>query len=154
MLLKTLRRAVTGFVLGMAVGNLIAALTGHPSIVSTALLQQAGSLRAALLWQTLLSGVIGGVAWAGMSLYEVERWPLLAACAAHFAVIMAAFIPIGRFLGWMPEAQDVLLMAAIMLAAHFGVFLILCAVYRRQVRELNALNERSKREKLQFGGVV
>ena len=142
---KTLKRAGFGFLLGMAVGNLIAAATGHPGIVSPALLERAGGLSGALLWQTLLSGVIGGAAWAGISLYEIERWSLLRAVAVHYASIMAVFLPVGFFLGWLGQAFDVLLMAAIMAAAHFLIFLIMCAIYRAQVRELNALNEQRKK---------
>ena len=154
MMVKTLKRAVNGFVLGMAVGNLIAALTGHPNIVSPMLLAKAGGLSEALLWQTLLSGVIGGVAWAGMSLYELERWPLTAVCTAHFGVIMAAFLPIGRYLGWLETPRDMLLMAAVMAVAHFIVFLIMCAVYRKQVEELNTLQRDFLAKKQVNGGTV
>ncbi|MBE7008773.1 MAG: DUF3021 domain-containing protein [Ruminococcaceae bacterium] len=154
MLAKTFKRAVTGLVLGMAVGNLIAALAGHPNIVSPMLLAKAGGLSEALLWQTLLSGVIGGVAWAGMSLYELERWPLLATCAAHFTLILAAFLPIGSFLGWLETPGEMLLMAAIMAVAHFIVFLIMCAVYRRQVRELNEMQKEYLRNQKMLGGIV
>ena len=141
MLLKTLKRAGFGFVLGMAVGNLIAALTGHPNIVSAELLQRAGSLSAALLWQTLLSGLIGAAGMGGTTLYEIERWPLLAIDLAHYALVMAVFLPVGHFLGWFPTQGVVLMMAAIMFAVHFGIFLIMCAVYRKQVRELNRMQE-------------
>lgn len=142
MLIQTLKRTGFGFVLGMAVGNLIAALSGHPDIVSPELLARMGSLSASLLVQTLLSGVIGGVAWAGISLYDLERWPLLQADAVHFGLILLAFLPIARFLGWTETAADTLLMAGIMFAAHFSIFLVMCAIYRRQVREMNVMQER------------
>ncbi len=154
MMVKTLKRAVNGFVLGMAVGNFIAALTGGGEIVTPMLFAKAGGLSAALLWQTLLSGVIGGVAWAGMSLYELERWPLTAVCAAHFGIIMAAFLPIGRFLGWLETPRDMLLMAAVMALAHFLVFLIMCAVYRKQVEELNKMQQQFLANHNIQGGIV
>ena len=148
MLWKTLKRAGFGFILGMAVGNLIAAATGHPDIVSPALLEKAGSLSAALLWQTLLSGVIGFAAWAGISFYDIEEWSLLRADAVHYLCIMAVFLPVAFFLGWIETAADARIMAAIMLGAHTAIFLILCAYYRAQVRELNRLNAlRMQREK-------
>lgn len=155
MLLKTLKRVGFGFILGMAVGNLIAAMTGHPDIVSAALLEKAGSLPAALMIQTLLSGVIGGVAWAGISLYDIESWSLLGAVAVHYASIMIVFLPLAFYLGWLEGLTDALIMAAVMLAAHTLVFLIMCAIYRAQVRELNRLNElRKKEKKQQIGGIV
>ena len=146
MLMNTLKRAVSGFVLGMAVGNLIAALTGQPDIFSPALLTKAGSLSTALLLQTLLSGVIGGVAWAGISLYDLERWPLLQADAVHFGLILLAFLPIARFLGWLDTPASLLLTIAIMAVAHLCIFLIMCAYYRAQVREMNRLQEAFLRE--------
>lgn len=146
MLMNTLKRAVSGFVLGMAVGNLIAALTCHPDIFSPALLTKAGSLSTALLLQTLLSGVIGAAGMGGTTLYEIERWPMLTANLTHFALVMAVFIPIAHFLGWTETAADTLLMAGIMFAAHFSIFLIMCAYYRAQVREMNRLQEAFLRE--------
>lgn len=155
MIWKTVKHIGFGFVLGMAVGNLIAALIGHPEIVSQALLEKAGSLSAALFIQTLLSGVIGGVAWAGISFYEIESWSLLRAVALHYASIILVFMPLAFYLGWLEGPQDALVMAGIMLAAHTMVFLIMCAVYRAEVQELNRLNELRKKEKNQeIGGII
>lgn len=157
MILKTLKRFCFGFILGMAVGNLIAALTGHPNIVSAALLERVGSLSAALLWQTLLSGVIGGVSFAGISLYEIEHWSLLLADAAHYVCYMIVFIPIAFFLGWTENAGDAAIMAAVLLAVHTLIFLVMCARYRAEVRELNQLNEQRKeryKQQRSIGGAV
>jgi hypothetical protein len=154
MLLKTLKRAGSGFVLGMAAGNVIAALTGHPDIVSAELLQKAGSLSAALLWQTLLSGLIGAAGMGGTTLYELERWPLLAIDLAHYALIMAVFLPAGQFLGWFPTRGVAAVMAAIMFAVHFTIFLIMCAFYRAQVRELNQMQRQFLAEHPIQGGIV
>lgn len=157
MLAQTLKRALSGFVLGMAVGNLIAALTGHPDIVSPALLERAGSLSAALLWQTILSGVIGAAGFGGMVLYEIERWPLRLTDAVHNALVLAVFLPCALVLGWINTAAEVLIMAGIMSAAHYVVFLIMCARYRAQVRELNELNELRKariHQQQSIGGAI
>ena len=155
MLLNTLKRAGFGFILGMAVGNLIAALTGHPNIVSAELLAKTGSLPTALLWQTVLSGLIGAAGMGGTVLYELERWPLLAIDLIHYALCMAAFLPVGHFLGWFPTKDVALVMAAIMFAVHFTIFLIMCAIYRKQVRELNTLQEQFLRQKnINIGGAV
>ena len=146
MLMKTLKRAMSGFVLGMAVGNLIAALTGHPDVVSPELLAKTERLSTALLWQTLLSGVIGAAGMGGVSRYEIDPWPLLSIDLAHYALVMAVFVPIGHYLGWFVSAEDTLLMAGVMFAAHFSIFLIMCAYYRARVRELNRLQETFLRE--------
>ncbi len=154
MIRKTLRRAVFGYVLGMAIGNLIAALTGHPNIVSAELLQKAGSLNAALLWQTLLSGLIGAAGMGGTMLYEIERWPLLAIDIAHYALVMAVFVPVSRCLGWCREPAELAITAAIMFAVHFSIFCIMCAIYRRRVKELNTLQKKFLADHKIQGGIV
>lgn len=156
MLMKTLKRALFGFTLGMAVGNVIAALTGQPNIVSPALLAKVGSLSAALLRQTLLSGLIGAAGMGGTVLYELDRWPLAAVDAAHLALVLAVFAPAALYLGWTASALELLLLALIMCAAHAAIFLIMCAIYRSQVRELNRLNERRKTQDNQYmiGGTL
>ena len=160
MVWKILKRAGFGFILGMAVGNLIACLTGHPNIVSASLLEKAGSLSAALLWQTLLSGVIGFAAFAGVSVYDIEHWSLLLADAVHYVGYMIFFLPIAFFLGWLGSAQEAIIMAAILLGVHTVIFLIMWAIYRRQARELNRLNEERKQHRKEqpkeqpFGGAI
>ena len=145
MVRKVLKRAGFGFILGMSVGNLIACFMGSPdTVVAPALLARTGSLSAALLWQTLLSGVIGCAAFAGVSVYDVEHWPLPLADAAHYAGYMTVFLPIAFFLGWLETAAQAVIMAAILLAIHTLIFLVMCAYYRAQVKELNRLNEERK----------
>ena len=153
MLVRTLKRAGFGFLLGMAVGNLIAALTGHPNIVSPALLERAGSLSAALLWQTLLSGLIGAAGMGGVSLYEIEAWPLLRTALTHYVIYIVAFAFCSLALGWCERPAELLVMAAIMAAVHFAIFLIMCARYRAQVRELNEMQTRFQHEPTE-GGVI
>jgi hypothetical protein len=156
MLVCTLKRAGFGFLLGMAVGNLIAVLTGHPNIVSPALLERAGSLSNALLWQTLLSGLIGAAGMGGISLYELEDWPLLRTTLVHYAIYIVTFIFCALALGWCERPVEFLVMAVIMLAIHFTIFLIMCARYRAQVKELNELNELRKQRsrETQIGGAI
>ena len=146
MVWKILKRAGFGFILGMAAGNLIACLTGHPNIVSSSLLERAGSLYAAFLWQTLLSGVIGLVAFAGVSVYDIDRWSLLAADVVHYVGYMVFFLPIAFFLGWLGSAAEAVVMAAILLGVHTVIFLVMCAYYRAQARELNQLNKERKKK--------
>ncbi|MBQ9459313.1 MAG: DUF3021 domain-containing protein [Oscillospiraceae bacterium] len=138
---QAIKRTLFGFVLGMAIGNVIAALTGHPAIVSAALLEKTGSLPNALLAQTLCSGLIGAAGMGGTVLYELERLPLLVTDALHFALCMAVFVPVARCLGWTDTPRELLALSAIMLVVHLAIFLIMCVYYRSQVRIINELQK-------------
>lgn len=148
MLITTLKRAGFGFFLGVFIGNVIAALSGWPdSIVTLKLLNMAGGLAPALLLQTLLSGLLGAVSFAGVSFYDIENWSLLRIAVVHYLVIEAAYMPIAFFLGWLTAAKDALIWALFSAVSYLIIFLIMCAIYRSQVRELNELNARRKENK-------
>ena len=143
MLAKTLKRAGLGFFIGVFVGNVISALFGWPDyIVSEKLLTAAGGLSPALLLQTLLSGALGAVSFAGVSFYEIERWPLLLTAAVHYLVIEATYLSIAFILGWLETARQALIWALLCAAAYLIIFLIMWAIYRSQVKELNEMQTR------------
>ena len=142
MLVKTLKRAGLGFFIGVFVGNVISALSGWPdAFVTEKLLAMTGGLASAVLVQTLLSGVLGAVSFAGVSLYDVESWPLLRIAIVHYLIIEAAYMPIAFFLGWLSAAMEALIWLLISAVAYLIIYIIMWLIYRRQVRELNALNE-------------
>ncbi len=153
MLAKTLKRAGIGFLIGVVVGNLIAFLSGASSagevhLFSKQLLSMSGGNEtAAMILQSLFSGLYGALCFAGMSFYEIERMSLAAATASHCALIVLAFIPISYLLGWVGGIIETLIIAAAQAAAFFVIWLILYSVYKKQVRELNNLQSDFKSEK-------
>ena len=147
MLKKTLLRAGLGFLIGMFVGNLIAILTGGispdsfipltPQIIGFA----QGNMGVAITLQTLFSGLYGAVCFAGVSFYDIERLPLAPATAIHCLLILLTFIPIAHILGWETGVADTLIMAGCQLVGFFIIWLIMNAIYKKQVRELNEMQE-------------
>ncbi len=152
LLWRILKRAGLGFLAGVTVGNVITALTASPAILSSLLIGRAGSTTAAFLLQTLFTGLLGAVSFAGTGFYDIERWPMALAAVVHYAVIEAVYIPIGIFLGWFDGVREALIWVGLCAAAYLIIFLILWLIYRRQVQELNELNEerkqRSKQEEI------
>ena len=146
MLKKTLKRAGIGFLLGCVIGNFIAFISvlfseGDGPIVSQKVITMCGGEAGALLLQSFLSGLIGFAGCAGMSFYEIEEWGLLRIMATHLAVIFAVFLPVSYILDWFGSVGDLLIMSLIMLVWYFIIYLIMCAVYRRRVKELNVLQK-------------
>ena len=141
MLARIFKRAGLGFLLGMAMGNIIAYITSSGSGLPVApqLIEVVGSEAGALLMQTILSGFIGAAGFGGMLFYEIEEWCMLRTMATHFALISAVYLTVSRVLFWISSLTELLVMEGIMLAAYLIVWIIMCAVYRSQVNELNEL---------------
>ncbi len=138
-------RAGIGFLMGMAVGNIIAVLTtcsadGPVQFYSDFLLERTGSAAVAALLQTLLSGVYGAVSMAGTVTYEVEQWSLVRATLTHYLIIVLCYPPLALLLGWSSDVWEILIAIGIMTAVFFLIWLIMAAIYRRQVQKLNEMN--------------
>ena len=147
MLKKILKLAGIGFLVGVLVGNLIASLSGWPDrLLSSVLVARAGGAAAALLWQTLFSGLLGAVSMAGAALYDVERWSLLRIALTHYVLIEAVYIPIALFLDWAASLPEILIMMALQAACYLLIFLIMYARYHREVRQLNDMNRQKNGE--------
>ena len=150
MLKKTLKAAGIGFLLGIVIGNLIAFLTGNSdtggiTFASAKLLEMAGANgTVAMLLQSLFSGLYGAVCFAGMSFYEIERMPLAVATALHCALIVLLFIPIALLLGWVSQIEMQLIISGIQLVCFFIIWLIMYAGFKKQVKELNELQEKNE----------
>lgn len=148
MLKKTLKAAGIGFLIGMVVGNVIAILTGNSAtggvtFASPQLLNMAsGNGVVAMLLQSLFSGLYGAACFAGMSFYEIERMPLALATALHCALIVLLFIPIALLLGWVSDIVTLLIISGMQLVGFFIIWLIMYFGYKKQIRELNEMQER------------
>ena len=153
MLRRTLKQAAIGFLIGIVIGNLIAVLTGRAdtegvTFASKKLLDMSGGNGVfAMLLQSVFSGLYGAICFAGMSLYDIERLPLAVATALHCALIILPFVPISLLLGWVNNIIEILIMALVQLVCFFIIWLILYSVYKKQVRELNELQEKNKHQR-------
>jgi hypothetical protein len=150
MLVKTLKRAGLGFIIGVFVGDLIAILkgtstTGAITIASKQLLEMAGgSPVISMLLQSLFSGLYGAVCFAGMSFYDTDRLPLAAATALHCALIVLLFIHISILLGWVSTVIETLFIAGCQIVGFFIIWLIMYLAFKKQVRELNELMDKKQ----------
>ena len=153
MLKKTLIRAGIGFLIGVVVGYAISFLTGldHPDIlisVPPRLLALTGSVPVSQVLQGLFSGLYGAACFGTMTFYQIERWPLALATGMHCAVIVLLYIPVGLFLGWLNSLTEILIVAGCQLVGFFIIWMIMNAIYKKQVKELNEMQKNfSQREK-------
>ena len=103
-----------------------------------------GSETTAFLVQTLLSGVQGAVAMAGVNFYDIENkhFGLLAASVCHLLLILVTYFPIAFFLNWIATFSEAILMTVIMTASYFIIFLIMYFRYKAEAKKLNELQKK------------
>ena len=150
---KVFKLALIGFFLGMLIGNLISYLSCDKSaqplvIVSPVLVERTGSVRAAMIVNTLLSGLLGAAAWAGVIFHDPEVFDcgLTKAAVYHFLLIMVFNIPIALYCGWCPpDPVSILIWTGIMAVSYFIVWLIMFLIYRKETAELNELMKNNKK---------
>ena len=152
MLKKILQKTNLGFSLGILVGDGIATLSGSLGadelvLVSDKLLTLTkGDLIYAFLIQSLLSGLYGALVFGTMVFYDIESWPLSIATAAHCLVTVGTFVPLSLFLGWGSEEPiGFLIMVGCQLLGFFIIWVIMYSIYKKQVKELNELQDRMLR---------
>lgn len=152
-MLKTiLRRVLIGFIFGCIIGDGIAFLTslmsdGTVHLVSMSLADRCGGVWPAFIIQSLLSGLYGAIAFAGITVYDFDNIPLALASTIHCAMIVLLHIPNALFLGWEETASDILIMAGIQIVVYFLIWLILFFIYRKQVKEINKLQQKINERK-------
>lgn len=94
--------------------------------------------------QLLLPGVYGAIAMGSVVLYDLDRWPLALASLTHYLIIEILFEPMALYLEWIHTLPEILIMIGIRLICYFIIWLIIFLIYRKQVRELNNLQESFK----------
>ncbi len=147
-MLKTiLRRAMIGFSIGILLGDVIAMMSGSLSaeelvLVSDELMDTTGNLAIAFLIQTLVSGLYGAIVFGTTVFYDIEKWSLVLATAFHCLTVIGLFVPISLFLGWGGDDPiTLLIMIGCQIVAFFIIWLIMNAIYKKQVKELNEMQK-------------
>ena len=146
-----IKRILIGFVIGMAIGDLITFLnayfSGSSVLFGSDMISKYGSETNAFLVHTLLSGIHGAICFAGTCFYEIEDWGLLKATVLHCFLINASFLIIGLYLNWIPANTVVILISCLVITGiFFIIWLIMASRYRKEVKKLNDLLREKKDE--------
>jgi len=116
-------RIVIGFIVGVVMGNLITLMVnlayGEGAILVPPHQVEAMGYGLALIFQTVLSGLLGVVCIGGISFYDIETWSLLQATIAHSLSMMISFIVVFSALQWVPfTLVNCLVIAALVLVTY------------------------------------
>lgn len=121
---KVLCRALLGMPLGICIGYLITILLslgwgdGHYSPCVPALAAQLGSEIAAVVLQTALCALMGGVFAAASLIWEMDEWSLVRQTGTYFFISSMTLLPIAYISHWMEHTLEGILV-------YFSIFLIL-----------------------------
>lgn len=148
---KLLNRCAIGFLLGMVMVMLIPALTpsaadGRVSLVGERLIARVGSQTGALLLSLALYGLFGAFCVGGTLLYEIQRWPLALATAVHYLGLTLGYVTADLVLCWEMSVRGLLFVEGFMTLGFFLIWLILYLGYKKEVRELNRLTEKNRKD--------
>lgn len=124
---KALLRGITGFPIGITIGNLIAIIIsfiyadGYYSPCVPELISAAGSEINAVALQTLLCGLLGAGFAAASVVWEIDNWSLVKMTGVYFTVISLIMLPIAYFMYWMDHSVGGVL-------SYFGIFVLIFVV--------------------------
>lgn len=124
---KIVSRGILGFPFGVAIGywiTIFVSLTladGSYSPCVPELASAMGSEINAVVFQTILCGVVGA-GFAGSSIiWEIESWSILKQTGIYFLLISVIMLPIAYFAYWMEHSVAGFL-------SYFGIFVLIFAV--------------------------
>lgn len=142
---KLILRCKLGILPGIAIGYLITIVLslicgqGYYSPCMPQLAEAAGSESQAVLWQALLSGVLGAGFGAASVIWEIEGWSIVKQSGIYFGIISLIMMPIAYVLCWMEHSVGGFL-------TYFGIFALIFVIIwvvefvigKRTVKKMNA----------------
>ncbi len=149
------KRLIIRSLIGLVVGALaVHAITlfvnyisrGEILICMPELIEKLG-LTKAIIVQTVLGALIGIIAIGGTVLFDIETWSLLRATVAHCALILFSYLSVGMLLNWFSfHIIPILIMTGGTIIAYALVWLIMYAIWKAEIRNMNRLTEEYKKD--------
>lgn len=142
---KIIGRTVTGFFIGIAIGQIISVLIsliackGEFVVCAPAFSELLGNEAVAAAIQTLLCGVIGMGYAAASLIWESEKLNIAAQTGICFGIYAVTLLPIAYFTNWMEHSVlGVLGYIGIFAASFVVVWLNQYFLLRRRIKAINA----------------
>lgn len=139
-----IKRGLLGFPLGIAIGFVVTVIISicigdgsfHP--VTPRLIETMGNELNAVVFQTVLCGIMGtGFAMASV-IWEIDSWSLAKQSGIYFAITCVVLFPISYFANWMPHSTGgVLLYVGIFIAIFIFDWLIQYFVWKSTIKKMN-----------------
>jgi hypothetical protein len=144
-------RSLIGLIVGTTMIHAITLLvnyldSGRWLLCMPGLIEDMGFMKAAVL-QTVLGALLGVLAIAGMCFFDIEEWSLLRSTAAHCILILVSYMIVGSILRWFSfDIIPMLIMAGIIVFVYALIWLIMYAIWKKEICEMNELTEEYKKD--------
>ena len=142
---KIIERTVVGFVIGIAIGQVISVLIslisgkGEFLVCAPAFTELIGNEAAAAAIQTLLCGVMGMGCAAASLIWESEKLNIATQTGICFGIYAVTLLPIAYFTNWMEHSVlGVLGYIGIFVASFVVVWLNQYLLLKRRIKAINA----------------
>lgn len=150
---KAFLRGLLGFPLGISIGYIITIIislgwaNGFYSPCVPALVEQMGSEINAVIFQTVLSGLLGSTFSAASLIWEIDKWSMAKQTGLYFMITALVMMPLAYLAKWVEPTF-------IGMLAYFGSFTIVFIIvwliqYTIWKNKINKMNQgiKMKREK-------
>lgn len=129
----------------MAIGYAITILlsvgwgNGEYLACSSDLANRIGSEAGAVLFQAILSGLIGSTFAASSVIWEMKDWSIIKQTGAYFLITASVMLPVAYFTGWMERSLiGFLCYLGIFAIIFLSVWLIQYAFWKKKIRRMNS----------------
>lgn len=125
---KVLLRSLLGFPLGIAIGHIISIIIslifaqGYYSPCALSLVEAIGSEINAVIFQTILSGVLGSAIGACSIIWEIDNWSIAKQTGIFFLLMSLIMMPIAYFTHWMEHS-------ILGFLSYFGIFVLIFIIF-------------------------
>ncbi len=126
---------VTGFSIGLLIMVFVVSFVLSP--------EELAGEQSLLPMHFICSGLYGAICFSGTICYDIEKWSLLRATVTHFAVVFLSFLFVNGTLKWYP-AEILLPVLAMMAAGYAFIWIIMYAVWKAKVENLNRELEKKR----------
>ena len=141
---KIIKRGFLGFPLGIAIGYVITVIisvcVGDGSFypVTAELIETMGNELNAVVFQTVLCGIMGmGYAMASV-IWDIDSWSLAKQSGVYFAIACVVMFPIAYIANWMKhDIVGILSYAGIFVAIFVFAWLTQYLVWKDKVKRMN-----------------
>ncbi len=142
---KIIERAVPGFFIGIAIGQIISVLIslvsgkGEFIICTPEFIEQIGNEALAGAIQTLLCGIMGSGFAAASVIWELENISIAAQTGICFGIYAIIMLPIAYFTSWMEHSAAGIISYIMIFAASFVfVWIIQYFAWKNKIKAINS----------------